>query len=57
VSCRPGSADERLSGTRGAAGDILARNGYEPRTVDDEVILANCPLRSLAEHYTELCAA
>jgi predicted ArsR family transcriptional regulator len=46
--------DERLPDTHDPAGDILARNGYEPRTVGDEVILANCPFRSLAGHYTEL---
>lgn len=33
---------------------VLARNGYEPRTVDGEVVLANCPFHRLAGQYTEL---
>lgn len=34
--------------------DTLGRNGYEPRTVDGEILLANCPFHNLAESYTEL---
>ncbi|MFL6111121.1 MAG: helix-turn-helix transcriptional regulator [Catenulispora sp.] len=33
---------------------VLARIGYEPRTIDGEVFLANCPFHSLAAQYTEL---
>ncbi|OJF09689.1 helix-turn-helix transcriptional regulator [Couchioplanes caeruleus] len=33
---------------------VLARNGYEPRAIDGEILLANCPFRSLAAQYTEL---
>ncbi|MFI7598117.1 helix-turn-helix transcriptional regulator [Actinoplanes sp. NPDC049681] len=33
---------------------VLERNGYEPRTVDGELILANCPFHRLAGQYTEL---
>jgi predicted ArsR family transcriptional regulator len=34
--------------------DVLARNGYEPRTADEQIVLANCPFHSLAQHYTDL---
>lgn len=34
--------------------EILARHGYEPRTVDGETLLANCPFHSLAADYTAL---
>jgi predicted ArsR family transcriptional regulator len=34
--------------------EVLARNGYEPRTAERDVILANCPFHSLAETYTQL---
>jgi len=37
-----------------AVSDVLARHGYEPRTVDGGVVLANCPFHSLAVDYTEL---
>jgi predicted ArsR family transcriptional regulator len=33
---------------------VLARHGYEPRTVDGEVVLANCPFHRLAADYTQL---
>jgi predicted ArsR family transcriptional regulator len=34
--------------------DVLARQGYEPRTEDDVLILANCPFDSLAREHTAL---
>jgi predicted ArsR family transcriptional regulator len=34
--------------------DVLARNGYEPRAADEEIVLANCPFHTLAQHYTDL---
>jgi predicted ArsR family transcriptional regulator len=37
----------RLSG-------VLGRHGYEPRVVDDELCLANCPFDRLATDHTEL---
>jgi len=39
-----------------AAGEALARYGYEPRVVDDEaqLVLANCPFHRLAADFTEL---
>jgi predicted ArsR family transcriptional regulator len=37
-----------------ALSDVLARNGYEPRTTAAGVTLANCPFHGLAESYTEL---
>jgi predicted ArsR family transcriptional regulator len=33
---------------------VLTRHGYEPRTSDDEVCLANCPFDRLATEHTEL---
>lgn len=35
-------------------GDILARHGYEPRSSDTEICLANCPFDRLATEHTEL---
>jgi predicted ArsR family transcriptional regulator len=37
-----------------AVSEVLARSGYEPRTVAGEVVLANCPFHRLAVDYTEL---
>ena len=34
--------------------DVLAHQGYEPRTEDDVVVLANCPFDSLAQEHTDL---
>lgn len=34
--------------------DVLAHQGYEPRTQDDVLVLANCPFDSLAQEHTEL---
>ncbi|HST82155.1 MAG TPA: helix-turn-helix domain-containing protein [Kineosporiaceae bacterium] len=39
---------------RDAVSRVLAGNGYEPRTVEGEIVLANCPFHSLAVDYTEL---
>jgi len=36
--------------------DVLGRHGYEPRTTDGEIHLANCPFDSLAcEHAALVC--
>lgn len=32
----------------------LAEHGYEPREVDDRVVLANCPFHSLSESHTDM---
>lgn len=34
--------------------EVLARQGYEPRTSDGVLVLANCPFDSLAHDHTEL---
>ena len=34
--------------------DVLADHGYEPRMVDDDVCLTNCPFDRLAAEHTEL---
>ncbi|MCV7258098.1 helix-turn-helix transcriptional regulator [Mycobacterium shimoidei] len=36
------------------AAAVLAEHGYEPRRVDDEIHLANCPFHALAQRQTEL---
>lgn len=33
---------------------VLAEHGYEPREVDGEVIMANCPFHALTADHTEL---
>lgn len=44
------SAGSDLDRTAG----VLARYGYEPRTTDEEICLANCPFDRLATRHTEL---
>jgi len=39
---------------REAVSETLASYGYEPRVIDDEIVLANCPFHSLAADYTQL---
>ena len=34
--------------------EVLARHGYEPRTTETEICLANCPFDRLATQHTEL---
>jgi predicted ArsR family transcriptional regulator len=36
------------------AATVLAAYGYEPRTLGDRTVLANCPFRTLAVDHTEL---
>ena len=38
----------------GRTADVLALHGYEPRTSDGEICLANCPFDRLATEHTEL---
>ena len=40
--------------TLGRLSAVLARHGYEPRLVEEELCLANCPFDRLATHHTEL---
>lgn len=45
------------SGKRGAIKaitNVLEANGYEPRTENAAITLANCPFHSLSQDYTEL---
>jgi predicted ArsR family transcriptional regulator len=37
-----------------AAGEVLARCGYEPRATQQELVLANCPFHRLAADFTQL---
>lgn len=48
-----GAADRVDSGLSRTA-DVLALHGYEPRTSDSEICLANCPFDRLATEHTEL---
>ncbi len=50
ASAAPTGAESGLERTA----EVLARHGYEPRTVEDEVCLANCPFDRLATEHTEL---
>ena len=43
----PAACDDAVAG-------VLADYGYEPRTDDDAITLANCPFHALAREHTEL---
>jgi predicted ArsR family transcriptional regulator len=56
-----GEVGRGLAEAEDAAGDdmtrtseVLGRHGYEPRVLDDELCLANCPFDRLATDHTEL---
>ncbi len=49
----PGRTD-RTAGRVAVLVDVLADHGYEPRLVDDDVCLTNCPFDRLAAEHTEL---
>jgi predicted ArsR family transcriptional regulator len=34
--------------------EVLRRHGFEPRTQDDAIILANCPFHALSQRFTDL---
>lgn len=34
--------------------EVLREHGFEPRTVADGIVLANCPFHALAEQFTDL---
>ena len=48
-----GSRSSRAAQVR-AICEVLAANGYEPRSGKAGITLANCPFHSLAEDYTDL---
>lgn len=50
-----GTADDGSGLERTA--QVLAEHGYEPRTVDGDVRLANCPFDRLAAEHTDLVCA
>jgi predicted ArsR family transcriptional regulator len=39
---------------RAALLQVLREHGFEPRTVGNDVVLANCPFHALAQQYTDL---
>ncbi|WP_240963384.1 helix-turn-helix transcriptional regulator [Antrihabitans stalactiti] len=45
---------EATPGDRAAVVKTLARYGFEPRTIDDEILLGNCPFHRLAQQHTDL---
>lgn len=52
-----GEAAQNATGdgdARGAALQVLATHGFEPRLDGDRVTLANCPFHALAQEYTDL---
>lgn len=53
VSASEGAAGGDDSGLERTA-DVLALHGYEPRTAEGEICLANCPFDRLATDHTEL---
>lgn len=42
------------AGLRQAVLDVLRENGFEPRLVGSEVVLANCPFHALAQKFAAL---
>jgi predicted ArsR family transcriptional regulator len=44
----------RHHNTQDTALEVLEEQGFEPRRKGDQVTLANCPFRTLAQEYTEL---
>jgi predicted ArsR family transcriptional regulator len=58
VASALGAAAQAIGRTLGAhgtdIGQVLADNGYEPRTGDEGLTLTNCPFGSLAETHTDL---
>lgn len=47
-------ADERAESELARTAEVLGRHGYEPRTADGQICLANCPFDDLAREHTEL---
>jgi predicted ArsR family transcriptional regulator len=53
ASPAPGGSDRDDTGLR-RVGDLLAHHGYEPRSSNTEICMANCPFDRLATEHTEL---
>lgn len=49
-----GGESDTADGPLAATSRALAAIGYEPRTADDGITLANCPFHALAREHTEL---
>lgn len=58
AAVRDAAREEGRRAAGDAAGEpvveVLAAHGYEPRTRDDEVVLANCPFDALVRDHTAL---
>lgn len=55
ASTAQGATDDGTGLERTA--QVLAEHGYEPRTIDGDVCLANCPFDRLATEHTDLVCA
>ena len=49
-----GATEQATADPRDAVLRALQAHGYEPRTEDEAIVLANCPFHALAQDYTEL---
>ncbi len=56
-----GREAERRAGVRASArrrrdalSEVLREHGFEPREVDGDVVLANCPFHALSQQFTDL---
>jgi predicted ArsR family transcriptional regulator len=50
----PGGSGDRHRDNLARVAQVLARHGYEPRTSDGQIRLANCPFDRLAAKHTDL---
>jgi predicted ArsR family transcriptional regulator len=53
AATRAGTRASRTN-TQASLVDVLRDHGYEPRWVDHELVLANCPFHALAQQSTDL---
>lgn len=49
-----GAGVDEATPARDAVSEVLAGEGYEPRTVEAEIVLTNCPFHRLSADYPEV---
>jgi predicted ArsR family transcriptional regulator len=54
VESRAGGARASIAKRRAALVDVLREHGFEPRVVDRQIVLGNCPFHDLAQQFTDL---
>jgi predicted ArsR family transcriptional regulator len=54
LAVEPDDDGEPATDEMGRTAHVLARHGYEPRVVEEELCLANCPFDRLATDHTVL---